>query len=129
MKKSVIIAVLSLGVVFAGLAQNKSKGPAYKNAKASEKHAGTSTVLVKEDPKQFQGPEFKNLNKRQYEIEILEPLAPINSNDLVASVDSTLYTLDDNKEKIIYRRVETKNMKGKNTLKLKGPAYKNHKRQ
>ena len=38
MKKSVIVAVLSLGVVFAGLAQSKSKGPAYKNAKASEKH-------------------------------------------------------------------------------------------
>ena len=129
MKKSVIVAVLSLGVVFAGLAQSKSKGPAYKNAKASEKHAGTSTVLIKEDPKQFTGPELKNLKRKNYEIEILEPNAPLNSKDLVAAKDSTLYTLGDNKEKIIFRRVETSDMKGKNSLKLKGPAYKNQKKQ
>lgn len=127
MKKSILFTVLALGVVFAGLAQNK-KGPAYKNAKASEKYAGTSTVLINENPSQFQGPEFKNFDRNKYEIVIIDSE---NSNqpdeNLVASIDSVIYSADGKKEKIIYRKLDTEDLKGKNTLGLKGPAYKNYK--
>ena len=34
---------------------------------------------------------------------------------------------EEGKETIIYRRVETRDMNGKNTKGLKGPAYKNYK--
>ena len=130
MKKSLAIAALSLAVVFAGLAQNNLKGPKYKNAKVSEKFKGTSTVLIKEDPRQFQGPTYKNLDKGDYEIEIIDGnKTPQKSDaDLIVSSKNVIYTTDEGTEKIIYRRVETKDMKGKNTKGLKGPAYKNYKR-
>ncbi len=129
MKKSIIIAALSLAVVFTGFAQNE-KGPAYKNAKPSEKYKGNSSVLIKEDARQFQGPEYKNFNRNSYEVEIID-----NNNvdqpkdDLIVSSKNVIYATDEGTEKIIFRRVETKDMKGKNSLGLKGPAYKNYKRR
>jgi hypothetical protein len=45
----------------------------------------------------------------------------------VVSTEDKLYKSEEGKEKIIYRRVETKDMEGKNKKGLKGPAYKNYK--
>ena len=131
MKKSILIAVLSIVVIFSGLAQtNGLKGPAYKNAKVSEKYDGNSTLLIKVNPRQFQGPQYKNFNKNDYEIEIIDSNSDLQKpdSDLIVSSKNVIYTTDKGTEKIIYRRVHTKDMKGKNLKGLKGPAYKNYKR-
>ena len=47
--------------------------------------------------------------------------------DLVVSTEDKIYRTGNEKEKIIYKRVHTKDMKGKNSKGLKGPAYKNYK--
>ena len=130
MNKSILITALSLAIAFSGFAQTKdSQGPNYKNAKISDKYEGNSSVLVRENPTQFQGPQHKNFNPSNYEMEILDPKKPkaIPDVDLVASTEDRIYETAEGKEKIIYRRVETKEMQGKNTKGLKGPAYKNYK--
>ena len=130
MKQLIAVATLSLIVVFSGLAQSKEKkGPNYKNAKISEKYDGNSSILTNTDPNQFQGPEKKNFKPGNYQIEISSTPEELKrpNIDLVVSTENKNYTLDDGKEKIIYKRVQTKDMKGKNTQGLKGPAYKNHK--
>ena len=130
MNKVIAIISLSLIVVFSGFAQtNDLKGPKYKNAKISEKYDGNKSVLTNEDPNQFQGPERKNFDPRNYQIEITESTPEFKTPDidLVVSTENKAYTSDEGKEKIIYRRVETKDMNGKNTKGLKGPAYKNYK--
>ena len=45
----------------------------------------------------------------------------------IASTESKMYETEKGKETIIYRKVDTKDMNGKNTKGLKGPAYKNYK--
>jgi len=131
MNKSILISALFLVIAYSGFAQTKdSQGPNYKNAKISEKYKGNSSVLTREDPNQLKGPEHKNFNPLDYEMEILDSKKPVAKPDvdLVASTDIKIYKAEEGKEKIIYRRVETKDMKGKNTKGLKGPAYKNYKR-
>ena len=130
MKQLIAIATLSLVVVFSGFAQTKDvKGPKYKNTKPSERNEGNSAILVKENPNQLQGPRLKNFNPAHYEIEIKDSIIieEKQNMDLVASTENKEYSTEEGKEKIIYRRVETKDMKGKNTKGLKGPAYKNYK--
>lgn len=129
MKQFIAIATLSLVVVFTGFAQTKDlKGPKYKNAKISQKYDGNSTILIKENPNQLQGPERKNFNPKDYQMEVID----INERqlpniDIVASTENKIYTSEEGTETIIYKRVQTKDMKGKNTKGLKGPAYKNYK--
>jgi hypothetical protein len=130
MNKLIVISALSLFVVFSGFAQTKDvKGPKYKNTKPSERNEGNSSILVKENPNQLQGPAFKNFNPANYQIEIKDSikLEEPQNIDLVVSTENKVYSNEEGKEKIIYRRVETKDMKGKNTKGLKGPAYKNYK--
>ena len=130
MNKLIVISALSLFVVFSGFAQTKDvKGPKYKNTKPSERNEGNSSILVKENPNQLQGPAFKNFNPANYEIEIKDSikLEEKQNIDMVVSTENKVYGTEEGKEKIIYRRVETKDMKGKNTKGLKGPAYKNYK--
>jgi hypothetical protein len=130
MNKLIVISALSLFVVFSGFAQTKDvKGPKYKNTKPSERNEGNSSILVKEDPNQLQGPRLKNFNPAHYEIEIKDSIIieEKQNMDLVVSTENKDYSTEEGKEKIIYRRVETKDMKGKNTKGLKGPAYKNYK--
>ena len=128
MKKSLSILALSLAIVITGFSQ--TKGPKYKNAKPSVKYDGETSVIVKENPNQFQAVEYKNLNTRKYDKVILnsgEKQMP--QPDMIVSTEANkTYASDgEEKEQIIYRRLETKDMKGKNTLGLKGPAYKNKK--
>ena len=130
MRKLIAVATLSLSIVFSGFAQTKDlKGPKYKNAKPSEKYDGNTSLLVKDNPNQFQGPEYKNFNPKKYEKEIVgskeDPQKP--DVDMIVSTENRIYKSEEEKEKIIYSRVHTKDMKGKNTKGLKGPAYKNHK--
>ena len=134
MKNSILIIALVFGLVFTGFSQTKTKkGPAYKNAKVENKYSGSKSILVKQDPNQFKGPEYKNFDRKNYEIEIVRPEKLEGpKGEFVAASNKALYTSKTEesntaKERIIYRRVDTKDMKGKNTLKLKGPAYKNHK--
>jgi hypothetical protein len=129
MNKVILISALSLLVAFSGFAQTKPlKGPKYKNAKPSEKYDGNSSVLMKENPNQFQGPEYKNFNPNNYEIEVLDSNKIEKSDvNLVVSTENKVYETEETKEVIIYRRIDTKDMKGKNTKGLKGPAYKNYK--
>jgi hypothetical protein len=129
MKQLIAIAALSFVVVFSGFAQsNDLKGPKYKNAKISEKYDGNSSILINENPNQFKGPERKNFKPNDYQVEIIDMQEiQLPNIDIVASTDSKMYTSEDENEKIIYRRVETKDMESKNTKGLKGPAYKNYK--
>ncbi|MBV6646424.1 MAG: hypothetical protein KI790_13295 [Cyclobacteriaceae bacterium] len=128
MKKSLLITIFALAVVFSGFAQNDLKGPAYKNAKASEKFEGNTSVLMKVNPRQFQGPAYKNLKKSNYEIEIIDSKKTIDlQDDLIVSTKNNIYVSDKGVEKIIFKRVRTADMKGKNAKGLKGPAYKNYK--
>ena len=128
MKKSILISALSLIVVFSGFAQTKDlKGPNYKNAKPSEKYEGNSSVLIRENPNQFQGPENKNFKSSNYDMEVIDSNGLQKPEKLTASTEEKNYAAEEGKETIIYRRVETKDMKGKNTKGLKGPAYKNYK--
>ena len=129
MKQLIAIAALSLVIVFSGLAQSKdSKGPNYKNAKISEKYDGNSTILIKENPNQLKGPERKNFDPKDYQIEVIDVKEiQLPNIDIVASTDNKIYTAEEEKETIIYKRVQTMDMKGKNTKGLKGPAYKNYK--
>ena len=128
MKKSILIAALSLIVVFTGFAQTKDlQGPNYKNAKPSEKYEGNSSILIRENPNQFQGPEYKNFNPANYDKEVIDSNGLQKPDKLTASTENKNYSAEEGKEIIIYRRVETKDMKGKNTKGLKGPAYKNYK--
>lgn len=129
MKKVISILAISLVVVFSGVSQNKDlKGPRYKNAKPSEKYKGQTSILIKQNPTQFSGPEFKNFKSKNYEKEIKDfrniQLPP---SDLIVSSENKLYSQKVEKETIIYRRVRTKDMKGINSKGLKGPAYKNRK--
>lgn len=130
MNKLIVISALSLFVVFSGFAQTKDiKGPKYKNTKPSERNEGNSSILIKENPNQLRGPRLKNFNPANYEIEIKDSIIldePQNI-DLIVSTENKVYSTEEGKEKIIYKRVETKDMKGKNTKGLKGPAYKNYK--
>lgn len=130
MKQLIAIFTLSVVVVFAGFTQSKDlKGPSYKNAKISERYDGNSSILVKEDPNQLQGPEKKNFKPGNYEIEISSTPEKLErpNIDLVVSTDNKIYGSINEKEKIIYKRVETKDMNSKNKKGLKGPAYKNYK--
>ncbi|MFY0626567.1 MAG: hypothetical protein JXR07_09740 [Reichenbachiella sp.] len=128
MKKIVLMLAMSLAIVFSGISQSKNlKGPQYKNAKPSVKYKGNTTILVRENPNQFKGPELKNLNSRNYEKVVIEPeQIVVPTSDLIVSSQNKIYEKEEEKEKIIYRRVRTKDMKGKNSKGLKGPAYKNH---
>jgi hypothetical protein len=129
MIKGIGVVALTLGIVFSGFAQTKDlKGPKYKNAKPSVKYDGSTSILIREDPYQIQGPKYKNFNPRNYKKVIIRPDELEMPNvDLVVSTEDKIYRTGDEKEKIIYRRVQTKDMKGKNTKGLKGPAYKNYK--
>lgn len=129
MNKVILISALTLFVAFSGFAQTKPlKGPKFKNAKPSEKYDGNSSVLMKENPNQIQGPAYKNFNPRNYEIEVLDSNKIKKTDvDLVVSTENKIYETEETKEVIIYKRIETKDMKGKNTKGLKGPAYKNYK--
>jgi len=129
MKQLIAIATLSLVVIFSGYAQTKNlKGPKYKNAKISEKYAGNDALLTNENPNQFKGPERKNFKATDYQMEVIDVQEiQLPNIDIVASSDNKLYTTEDDKETIIFKRVKTKDMKGKNTKGLKGPAYKNYK--
>ena len=132
MKKSILITVLSVAVAFAGYSQsNKLQGPAYKNAKPEVKYDGNTSLLIRVNPNQFQGPEFKNFDASKYQIEILDSDNELQlpANELIVSSDSAIYSsaATEENEKIIYRRVKTNDMEGKNTKGLKGPAYKNYK--
>jgi len=129
MKKVILISALSMLVAISGFAQSNVKGPKYKNTKPSERNEGTSSLLMKEDPNQLQGPAFKNFNPSNYQIQVIEDSIEIEKSniDLVVSTENKLYETEEGKEKIIYKRVETKDMKGKNSKGLKGPAYKNYK--
>ena len=129
MKRVIGIVALSLVIIFSGFAQsNDLKGPKYKNAKPSEKYEGESSVLIRDNPNQFQGPEYKNFDPGNYEKQVLVPeKLELPAIDLVVSTENKDYSTDEGKEVIIYRRIETKDMKGKNTKGLKGPAYKNYK--
>lgn len=116
-------------VAFTGFAQVQNlKGPKYKNAKPSEKYNGKSEVLIKENPTQFQGPEYKNFKSKNYKTEVLDPkkIETLDGN-LIVSTENKIYETEEGEEKIIFKRVKTTDMKGKNTKGLKGPAYKNHK--
>ena len=129
MRKLIAITTLALSIVFSGFAQtNDLKGPKYKNAKPSVKYKGNDSLIMKDNPNQFQGPEYKNFNPLNYEKEIIgsEDLQKPNV-DMIVSTENKIYKSEEEKEKIIYKRVHTKDMKGKNTKGLKGPAYKNHK--
>jgi hypothetical protein len=129
MKKVILISALSMLVAISGFAQSNIKGPKYKNTKPSERNEGTSSLLIKEDPNQLKGPALKNFNPANYQIQVIEDSIEIEKPnvDLVVSTENKLYETEEGKEKIIYRRVETKDMKGKNSKGLKGPAYKNYK--
>jgi len=129
MKKVILISALSMLVAISGFAQSNIKGPKYKNTKPSERNEGTSSLLIKEDPNQLKGPALKNFNPANYQIQVIEDSIKIEKPnvDLVVSTENKLYETEEGKEKIIYRRVETKDMKGKNSKGLKGPAYKNYK--
>jgi hypothetical protein len=132
MRKSIAVtALLALSIVFTGFAQSDDlKGPKYKNAKPSVKYKGNKSFLIKENPNQFQGPEYKNYNPANYEKEIIGSEDSSNADvDMIVSTENKIYKSEDEKgkEKIIYKRINTKNMKGKNTSGLKGPAYKNYK--
>jgi hypothetical protein len=129
MKKVIFISALSMLVAISGFAQSSQKGPRYKNTKPSERNEGTSSVLIKENPNQFQGPTFKNFDARNYQIEIIDDSMKLEmpENELVVSTENRIYETEDGKEKIIYRRIDTKEMEGKNKKGLKGPAYKNYK--
>ena len=129
MNRLIAIATLSLVIVFSGFAQtNDLKGPKYKNAKPAVKYDGNNSVLIRENPNQFQGPEYKNFDPGNYEKEIIDTIKLQKPDvDLIVSTENKVYKSAEEKEKIIYRRVKTKDMKGKNTKGLKGPAYKNHK--
>ena len=128
MKKVILISALSLFVAISGFAQSTLKGPKFKNAKPSEKYDMNSSVLMKENPNQLQGPAFKNFDPKKYQIEVSDSNSIEKPDiDLVVSTENKIYETDENKETIIYKRVETKDMKGKNTKGLKGPAYKNYK--
>ncbi len=129
MKKVILISALSIFVAISGFAQSNVKGPKYKNTKPSERNEGTSSLLMKEDPNQLQGPAYKNFNPANYQIQVIDDSIEITKPniDLVVSTENKLYETEEGKEKIIYKRVETKDMKGKNSKGLKGPAYKNYK--
>jgi hypothetical protein len=130
MNKLIVISALSLFAAFSGFAQTKDvKGPKYKNTKPSERNEGSSSILVKEDPNQLKGPRLKNFNPAHYEIEIKDSIIieEKQNTDLVVSTENKDYSTEEGKEKIIYRRVETKDMKGKHTKGLKGPSHKNYK--
>lgn len=129
MLKGIGIVVLSLLIAVSGFAQSRDlKGPKYKNAKSSERSNGSSSLLIREDPYQLQGPESKNFRIWNFKMEVISPDQLEKANqDLVASTEDRIYKTLDEKEVIIYRRVETKDMKSKNTKGLKGPAYKNYK--
>jgi hypothetical protein len=129
MKKVILISALSMLVAISGFAQSNIKGPKYKNTKPSERNEGTSSLLIKEDPNQLKGPALKNFNPANYQIQVIEDSIKIEKPnvDLVVSTENKLYETEEGKEKIIYRRVETKDMKSKNSKGLKGPAYKNYK--
>ncbi|GEM_PF-1325090 len=135
MKNILAIAILSLAVVATGFAQNnKVQGPKYKNTKPSERNEGNSELLMKENPNQLQGPEYKNYNPSKYATEVIEPVKPEapNSGEMVVSTENKNYKVEEQnqaseKEVIIYKRVETNEMEGKNKKGLKGPAYKNYK--
>ncbi len=121
MKKLILTTAVSFIIITAGFAQTKElTGPKYKNAKPSEKYKGSSSLLIREKPNKFQGPQFKNFNPRKY-VKIER-----RNIDLLDSIEKKTYETE-KKEIIIYRRVETSEMKGKNTKGLKGPAYKNYK--
>ena len=130
MKKLITIAALSVAMITTGFAQSNLKGPQYKNAQPSEKFKGTSELLIRENPRQFQAAEYKNLNTRNYEKEILESeiefLTP--SEDLMVSINASFITEEETTEKIVYRRVDLADSEGINKKGLKGPAYKNFKR-
>ncbi len=131
MKKIIAIAALSIATVTAGFANgNNLTGPKYKNAHPSDKYDGTSEVLMRENPRQFQAAEFKNVDTWKFEKEIIEPgnkfQAP--AEDLMASNDPNFLAEEDNSEKIIYKRVDINEVEGINKKGLKGPAYKNYKR-
>ena len=129
MRKLIAVTTLALSIVFSGFAQtNDLKGPKYKNAKPSVKYEGNDSFLMKDNPNQFQGPEFKNFNPGNYEKEIIgsEDLQKPDV-DMIVSTENRIYKSEEEKEKIIYKRVHTKDMKGKNSKGLKGPAYKNYK--
>lgn len=129
MRKFIAVTTLALSIVFSGFAQtNDLKGPKYKNAKPAAKYDGNDSFITKDNPNQFQGPEYKNFKPGNYEKEIIgsEDLQKPNV-DLIVSTEDRIYESEEEKEKIIYKRVHTKDMKGKNTKGLKGPAYKNHK--
>jgi hypothetical protein len=123
MKKLLTIIALSL-IILSGYGQ--SKGPKYKNSKIADKYKGNNTILIYEDPTQFKGPKKKNFKSSEYQIEVIDvkeiQLPNINITD---SIENKNYSYEN--EKIIFRRVKTKDMKGKNTKGLKGPAYKNYK--
>ena len=73
MKKSILISALSLAIAISGFAQSTdTQGPNYKNGKISDKYKGNSSVLVRENPNQFQGPQHKNFNPANYEMEVLD---------------------------------------------------------
>jgi hypothetical protein len=129
MKKVILISALSMLVAISGFAQSNVKGPKYKNTKPSERNEGTGSLLIKEDPNQLKGPALKNFNPANYQIQVIEDSIKIEKPnvDLVVSTENKLYETEEGKEKIIYRRVETKDMKSKNSKGLKGPAYKNYK--
>jgi hypothetical protein len=129
MNKSILITALVLLIATAGFAQTKdTQGPNYKNGKISEKYEGNSSILIRENPNQFQGPANKNFKPSNYDMEVIDSNGLQKPEKLTASTENKSYAAEEEgKETIIYRRVETKDMKGKNTQGLKGPAYKNYK--
>lgn len=97
-KVAVTTLVLGLALTLNANAQTAQlQGPAYKNAKPTEKYSGSDKLLVKgRNAKRLQGPEAKNRRP--------------------GKGDKSEYTV-----------VRLDKLNGKNTKGLQGPAYKNYK--
>ncbi len=112
MKRS-IITTLAIAIAFLSFnAMAQLKGPAYKNAKASEKYQGTSEVQVAKDPTALKGPEAKN-NR----FDAFKEAKPV----MTASVDSNTAAPEKKYKVVDLKAKETKHTKG-----LKGPRFKNY---
>ena len=110
MKRSIITSlVLAIAFSFGAMAQ---KGPAYKNAKPSEKYDGTSVVKLRVDPNSVKGHEAKNQRFADFKEPKTVMTASLDSNEIASEKK--------------YKEVDVKSSDSKYTKGLKGPKFKNY---
>lgn len=97
--------------LFAFVATAQDKGPAFKNAKVSEKYAGTSVVKMSTEPGAVKGPMAKNNRFSDFK----EPQAV-----MTAGADGTQVAQDRK-----YKVVDLQDSESKITRNVKGPKFKN----